>query len=295
MRNRSPNGSSVLKKPLIYSAIFHVVVLATLVVVPGIYIPLTDKGMKIDVMWVELPKGTGEEIDYGMKKAENLPQSTIEQQKTQFQPEPVPPQQQTMKPEIKEPLQKPVEEKMKITAKTPPTKVDPSKMTVTDKKAKPQAAVAFKSNSKMKNALASVDKALAGRQVVPEAAQIENTGQGFKYGTGNQPVRVSRSDPEFIKYQATVRAKIIRAWVVPTVYASDTGRNFGSRLEVMINMEGEVTSTRWAKQSGNASFDASSLRAIKNASPFPRPPDRLAWEAYNEGFLVDFDPRMKPQ
>ena len=40
-------------------------------------------------------------------------------------------------------------------------------------------------------------------------------------------------------------------------------------------------------------YDQSAIRAVKGASPFPKPPDRLAWEAYNEGFLIEFDPSLK--
>jgi outer membrane biosynthesis protein TonB len=45
------------------------------------------------------------------------------------------------------------------------------------------------------------------------------------------------------------------------------------------------------RRSGNGSVDDSALRAIQRASPFPVPPEELKWEALNEGFLVEFDPR----
>lgn len=293
---RQSNGS-LLKKPIIYSAIIHLMIFIALLAFPGIYFPLRDKPMRIDVQWVELPKGTGEDIDFGVQKSEGLPKSTIEEQKQQFQPEPVPPKQSTLAPEMKAPppVEKPPEEKAPVKAKAEPKpQIDTSKMKITDKSSKPVKSTPT-ADRKIRDALAMIDKDLKGRQVVPESGQVESSGKGYKYGTSDKPLRVSPSDPEYIKYQAMVRGKIIRAWVVPSVYTDESGKRFNTRIEVLINTDGEVTSTRLAKASGNPSFDSSAKRAVMNASPFPRPPDRLAWEAYNEGFLVEFDARLKPQ
>ena len=122
---------------------------------------------------------------------------------------------------------------------------------------------------------------------------MKDSGEGYKYGTSNKPLRVPPSDPEYLKYQAMIRARIMREWIIPTAFTEEGGKPLNSRIAVLINDEGEVTSAHWEGRSGNASFDQSALRAVKKASPFPRPPDRLAWEAYNEGFLVEFDQRLK--
>jgi colicin import membrane protein len=143
----------------------------------------------------------------------------------------------------------------------------------------------------IQNALAKIDKQLRERSATPEAAQISGEGRGFKYGTGTEPLKVMPSDPEYLKYQAMVRWKIMREWVVPQSLTSEG--NYNARIEVTINLDGDVVSVRWQSQSGNPAFDQSALRAVKRASPFPKPPDRLAWEAYNEGFLIEFDPRLK--
>ena len=127
---------------------------------------------------------------------------------------------------------------------------------------------------------------------MPEASQIKEDQDGYKYGTGNKPLKVAPSDPEYVKYQAMIRHKIIRQWIVPLKF-TEVGQGLNARLEVMINMDGEVVSVIWSSPSGNASYDQSAIRAVKKASPFPKPPDRLAWEAYNEGFLIEFDPSLK--
>lgn len=243
-------------------------------------------------MWVELPKGTSDDIGMGIKDAQGLPKSTIEEQKNLFQPEST--AQQTLSPELKEPPKPSMVEPAQKEKPEPRPTIDTSKMRIAEKGAKP-APPTSKTDRKIKDALAMIDKQLMGRQVVPEAGQVASDNNGYKYGTSDKPLRVSPSDPEYLKYQAMVRAKIIREWIVPTSYTNDVGKNYSSTVEVMINMDGEVVSVRWAKKSANPSFDQSALRAVKKASPFPKPPDRLAWEAYNEGFLVEFDARLKPQ
>lgn len=261
-------------------------ILISFTVAPGLKLPFGEKPIKIDVMWVELPKGTSDDIGMGIKKAEGLPKSTIEEQEKLFQPEKT--EQQTLKPELKAP---PPEKQPELKAKpSPRPQIDTPKMQTPGKTGKVEAKPVGRTDRKIANALAKIDKELSGRQIVPESGQVAKGTDGYKYGTSNKPLRVPPSDPEYLKYQAMVRAKIIREWIPPVM---GEGRA-NARLEVLINMDGEVVSVRWERQSGNASFDQSAARAVRKASPFPRPPDRLAWEAYNEGFLVEFDPRMKP-
>lgn len=287
-----------LKPPRFRSAIFfsmilHVALLSAISASPDISLSFfKEKPLRIDVMWVELPRGTSDDIGLGLKKAEGLPKSTIEEQKNLFQPEPV--KQQTLSPELKAPPEvRPPEKVVEKKVEQRP-QIDTSRMIRQVPGAKP-IGKSSPADRKIRDALAKIDKQLSGRQIVPESGQVAKNMDGYKYGTSDKPLRVSPSDPEYLKYQAMVRAKILRAWIVPSVYSSDTGIRFRARLEVLINNDGDVVSTRWEKGSGNSSFDQSAIRAIRNASPFPRPPGRLAWEAYTEGFLVEFDPRMKAQ
>lgn len=279
-----------LKTAIVFSTIVHVALVFTLLAAPDIRLPFREKPLRIDVTWVELPKGTSDDIGLGLKKAEGLPKSTIEEQQKLFQPEPV--KQQTLKPDLTAPPD--TTPGLRPPEKSPRPQVDTSKMVrqVPGTKPSPKAAP---ENRKIRDALAKIDKQLSGRQVVPESGQVPANTDGYKYGTSNKPLRVSPSDPEYLKYQAMLRAKILRVWVDPSVMNPETGARYNARLEVTINDGGEVTSTRWSKASGNSSFDQSCIRAVRNASPLPRPPERMAWEALNEGFLVEFNSRMKPQ
>jgi len=246
------------------------VIVIMMIISPTFRLPLRERPMRI--MWVELPKGTSDEIGLGIKKAKGLPKTTLEDQK-----------------KLAEPEQKPLTPKTKKMTATDQKKIieERPKMKLPDKKVR-----RARRPSKIQSALAKIDRQLKTRSAVPESAQVKVNQEGYKYGTGNKPLKALPSNPEYLKYQARVRWKIMREWIVPVKY-TEGGQGYNAKVEVMINMDGDVVSVRWASRSGNASFDQSALRAVKKASPFPKPPDMLAWEAYNEGFLVEFDPRIK--
>jgi TonB family protein len=220
------------------------------------------------MIWVELPRGTSDDIGTGLKESPGLPKSTIQEQKDLMkQREPV------------------VDEKKMA---EPVTKADKKKEVKPEKKL-------TKEQQKMKDALAKIDKQLKKRVIQPEAAQVGQNTDGYKYGTSDKPLRVSIDDPEYVKYQAMIRAKVVQEWIIPARYSEmpvDTRPK--ARVIVMINEDGEVLTTEWEQRSGDPGFDASCIRAVQRASPFEIPTEKLKWEAYNEGFLIEFDPRLKP-
>lgn len=283
---RAPLRSAVIK-----SAILHLCVVMLFAISPGFDLSIREK--PVDVIWVEIPKGTSDEIRVGpLSKPppgyKGYPETTIEQQKLAAIPRgEMPMEKESPAPK---PTRKPtVQKTVKATGR----------MTYAKKGAPRRRRGRTKTDRKISNALAMIDKSLADRSAAPgtdTAAPSGTTGgpyyDGYKYGTGTQPLKVSPSDPEYIKYQALVRAKIINHWVIPERFVS-AGASGNAKLIVMINMDGEVISTRWSKRSGNSTFDASAKRAVESASPLPKPPQRLAWETYNEGFLIEFDARVR--
>lgn len=218
------------------------------------------------MIWVELPRGTSEDIGTGLKEAKNLPQSTIQEQKELMKQK----EDKTTAKKMEEPKNK------------------------KRKEAKPEKKLT-REEKKMKDAIAKMDARLKKRVIQPEASQLGATGEGYKYGTSDKPLRIPIDDPEYVKYQAMIRSKMIQEWIVPMKYSElPEGARPKARIVVMINEDGEVVSTQWEQRSNDPSFDASCIRSIQRASPFEVPPERLKWEAYNEGFLVEFDPRLKP-
>ncbi|MFH1875206.1 MAG: cell envelope integrity protein TolA [Pseudomonadota bacterium] len=260
----------------------HFLLIMGIILIPNIRL---KEEKSTSVIWVQIPKGTSSDINWGMPKSANLPRSTIEQQKN-FKPGQVPKDSTVGKTTDK--AKEPSKSKMTLADKAKKTDI---------KKAPPKKISA--ADRKIAAALAMIDKDLASRQTMegapPEAAQVDDSGEGYIYGTGTEPVRVAPDDVEYIEYQAKIRALIIQEWVLPLRYVEEGAAPRKCILEVMINQDGYVFSTKWNKPSGDNTFDASALRAVKKSSPFPKPPERLAWEAYNEGFLIEFDPRLKPQ
>ena len=255
------NNGPQIKKPLLYSIVGHFVCLLFFLLVPTLKIIKP----KTKVVWVELPKGASENIEIKMNEAKDLPKTTIQEQKEAIkQPE--------------SPKEKPMVQ--------PPPKLKPQLRPV-----QPTPAPKKKKMTDVEKALASLNKI---KPAPPEAAQVKDKGEGFKYGTGVQPLKVLPTDPEYIAYQAKVRAKIMAEWIVPLSYLEGAAKPRAS-LVVQINQQGEVISTDWEEQSGNPAFDSSCQRAVQRASPLPIPTTRLQWEAYSEGFLIQFDPSLKVQ
>lgn len=252
------------KQPLFLSLCLHFFILFFVLYLPK----LPGFQPKVKVVWVDLPKGVSEQIDLKMKEAENLPKTTIQEQK--------------------EWLKKPEEEPGKKPLVIPQAELKPKPAL---KPIQPEVKPKPRKPTDVEKALAALEKR---RPAPPETAQVPEKGEGFKYGTGMEPLRVPPTDPEYIAYQAKVRYKIIQEWILPLAYLEGDIPPRG-RLVVHISEQGEVLSHEWESKSGNSAFDSSCERAVTRASPLPVPPDRLKWEAYNEGFLVEFDPSLKGQ
>lgn len=260
--------SPSLKSALLFSLVIHLLVYGFFTHVPKFR--LTKP--KLNVVWVELPKGASEELDIKIRESESLPKTTIQEQKeaAKLQVDEEPEKKPLVEPKPKEKKQalRPIQPELK-----PKTRPKPKKKTDWEK------------------ALAELNKA---KPAPPEAAQIKEKGEGFKYGTSSNPLAVAPSDPEYVVYQAKVRYKIIQEWILPLAYIEGPTPPSAS-IVVYINKDGAILSQEWEKKSGNSSFDASCSRAIARASPLPIPPEKLEWEAFNEGFLIQFDPSLKVQ
>lgn len=255
-----------LGRAILISFCIHVIVISIIAIFPpGSFI---NPKPPLNITWIELPKGTGEDV-YGLKDTNKLPESTIQEQEKAIEEalKPLPEDKKKAMPEPKKEEKKPAPKEV--------VKKQPKK-------------------DRMSSALAKIDERLKDRRAAPEAAQVESSGEGYKYGTSSKPNRVPIDDPDYLKYQAMVRAKILQQWVLPgAVTQMPTEERPSVRIIVMISKSGDVISKRWAKKSNMESLNASAMRAVERSSPFPIPPERLKWEAYNEGFLVEFNARRR--
>lgn len=254
-----------LRKYLYWSGGAHLVLFLILVLSP--HLPFGKiRFQQEKVTWIQLPKGTSNTIGSLVKKSKGLPQSTIEQQKRL---PPAPPK----KPEMAY-QEKPVAQKAK-----PPT---PGKGA--PKKSADQR--------RMEDALSRLSKQVEdrGKAAPPEAAQIPETQPGgFTFGSPTAQY-VPLNDPEYVIYQAKIRQQIMDEWILPIKYADPTS-GLICKVIVHISEQGEVTQTEWEQRSGNEAYDLSALRAVEKAAPLAIPPERLKWEVFNEGFIVEFNPQ----
>lgn len=270
------------KESLKRSALFHLAALVVIFVIfPWIHTPYHQAPTRI--VMVELPRGSGDDIT-GLRKVDRLPETTVQESQTL----PTQQSQEAVKqepPKVVQEAPKVDPSKMKDPALTEKTKKEPGKNTQKPAKKAPLVT------SDMQRALDKINKALEGRSVVPEAAQTKDSGEGYIYGTSDKPQRVSPDDAEYLRYQAQVRAKILREWIVPAhLLGLPQESKPRAAVVVLIDKDGFIRSTHLEKRSSIQLLDSSALRAIERAAPLPIPPERLKWEAYNEGFLVDFIP-----
>ena len=172
-----------LKRPIFFSGLGHFICLLLILFVPKLEIMKP----KVNIIWVDFPRGASEEPEIKMKEAESLPKTTIQEQK-EWQKE-----QEVVKKEEKpmlEPKKPPKKEALRPIQPEPVPKMKPRPRKLSD------VEKALQALSKKKSA-------------PPEAAQVKEKGEGFKYGTGTEALRIPPSDPEYVAYVAKVRAKII--------------------------------------------------------------------------------------
>ena len=149
MKRVPSNNTPSMRKPIITSAIVHATILISLIVIPGTGLMMSDRPIKINVTWVELPRGTSEEIDFGMKKSKGLPKSTIEEQRRLFEPKGT---QTPLKPKMKAPVTA-KKETQKKPAPRPKIKASKkSKFAEHPRPTEPSKAHLQKSTANLKNA-----------------------------------------------------------------------------------------------------------------------------------------------
>lgn len=233
---------------------------------------------KTKITWVRLTKGTGENpSDSPFKKAKGMPESTLREQK--------------------EALKERARDKKGADPKSleSPVKKKPLVQEYSEKKrTSPEGGIQFKSKPGTKertieDALARVSEQLEKRKVEIEAAQIEKEGTG-QSPYGSLDVKNGETNPLLIAYYSAIKRKINEEWIT-TPKQTEEGEVLKTQINLMIDSQGKIISASFETKSGDTSFDASAMRAVERAAPFPIPPDEIKNEAITEGFLIEFNPR----
>lgn len=142
--------------------------------------------------------------------------------------------------------------------------------------------------------------ATAERRSAAAPARSENPSPAVEARSAVPPVPLGRPDGSpagvaslalevsnfpFTWYLQQVQRKVTEKWVQPT---QRTGP--GLRVVVLfeIDRDGQVTSSKVERSSGNSWYDQSALRAIVEASPFPPLPEGFPGQSLRVHFGFDF-------
>jgi len=253
---------------ILASVIIHVLVILSFWISPSWFIRPLEKQYK--VTWLKLSKGDGgSSLKSSYKKSKNLPQSTIREQKKA--------------------LKELSKSKKGSDLKTHESKTKKSVVQKwSNKKTAKSGGLNIKKKSgkksRISDALARIDQQLDQREVDMSVAQANTT------ETGQSPwgsTTGTKTDPALIGYYNTIKRKINKEWVLAKGDFTGTLR---TKIVVRIDGRGNVIKSQFKRTSGDGSFDASAMRAIKNSAPFPIPPQSIRREALAEGFLIEFNP-----
>jgi protein TonB len=260
-----PRPNNPLKAALVKSLFAHAALLLIVLIVFR-NAPLPGEQKPMDVVMVEITRGTSEDLGDSPTEVQKLPETTIQEQKN-------------LMPEAKD-TQTSAPKQVDV-AKTPPA-LDPKAMKDPDKPVKkPQPSGVDAATAA---ALAKIKNQLRQKKITSQTANTTGT-EGYKYGTTDKPVKVDGANAEYIKYRNMVKAKVQREWLRPPIAP---GVKLKVAISVKISSSGQVISKSVIRKSGDAMWDNSIIRAIDRASPFPVPPPLVKEEALNSGFQIQF-------
>ncbi|MBU1918644.1 TonB C-terminal domain-containing protein [bacterium] len=262
------------KKYIVLSLIFHIVVIYAL----WYKAPQRDMRPKnYKVTWLKLSKGDGGTSETAsFENSENLPQSTVREQRMAMRDQSMDKEGADLKShrsETKTTVKQ--KESLKKTSDKGGVNLNKKKKTTPPKK-----------NSRISDALSRIDDELKQRTVDMSVAQAKQGETGQSPWGSDKGSNVNAS---LITYYNQIKRKIDKEWVLSK---GEFSGQLIATIVVMIDSSGNILRSRLKKTSGDGSFDASAMRAIKRSAPFPIPPTSIRSEAINEGFLIEFNPKQ---
>ncbi|MCK4847023.1 MAG: cell envelope integrity protein TolA [Deltaproteobacteria bacterium] len=134
------------------------------------------------------------------------------------------------------------------------------------------------------------EEALA-REIAALKKQLEESRDVKAESQKTEPRRTGVSqkvfDIEFNKYYNTIGTLIQAAWIFP---GDNAPKELQTTLSLRIAASGDLEYVRIETRSGNTLFDESALKAVKKASPLPKPPKEIL-----DGKFLDIGVRFCPQ
>jgi TonB family protein len=90
----------------------------------------------------------------------------------------------------------------------------------------------------------------------------------FRGDQGKQASPLAGKDPDFSAFMARLQQMIKRAWYPPRDAQTKT-----VRVMFKVHTNGELSSLRISRSSGNSVADQAALKAVENAAPFGHLPE----------------------
>lgn len=260
------------RKLLWISAAAHLVIFLLIVYSPAFssLFPDSKKGQIV----VNITFGTGENpSNSAFKKTKNMPYSTLKEQK------------KAMKDLTK--IKKGKDTTTFESQNKKVTKTQPDQKIASTGGINPK--VKTKQEQTIDDALKWAQEQSQKEKLQPEAAQVENEGDGQSpYGSLDN--QMGEVDAILAAYVGEIKRKISNEWITMPKEV-EVGQSLITKVKVKINETGQIIATILDQRSGDLSFDLSALRAVERASPFPTPPENIKEVAVGEGFLIEFNPQ----
>lgn len=155
---------------------------------------------------------------------------------------------------------------------------------------KPDTSAALKKIKEMakeqerKRALEAIQQEVkADEQKAAREAKVNQILKGNAVNAGSALHGLQKS--EFNDYASQVYADIHQHWNLPEFLKNDS---LSATVVVYMNSLGVVIKRVVRKSSGNSQFDDLALKAVDEASPFPKPPDKFAGLVKDDGIVLGF-------
>lgn len=275
-----------LSKEILFSVGLHLGVIVGFVFFSSFYTShLIIKRDVYEVDLVSLPPPIGkpqkgiEKTPPPPKASQDLPQRTIEELK-EIQP--------VIKTETKPMVQEKTEKKIKT---SPPKEAPTVDSTVIEKE-----IADMKADVALENKIAEItESTLASLKDVKEKEKV-----GSKDGKESNQAGIEKGveggvgfseNYVMTQYKKSLRAHVLNSWNLPQWTISTLPQDIFVIVAVYVNDNGEVIRTEFEKSSDLIFYNQSVVRAIKRASPLPKPPAELSQEIVRSGILMRFSPQ----
>lgn len=154
-----------------------------------------------------------------------------------------------------------------------------------------EAALKRMQELQAKSAIPAATPGGNGAEPIPQATAAAG-GSGDGTGDGGSEYGVDWSTlAGAASYEQQINAIITANWLPPANVSEK--ESFICRIRVVIGMDGKIATTRVELKSDSASFDASTLAAVKKSDPLPAPPIDLKAVMSRQGMLLEFDNRKR--